>query len=85
MRIKRSLADKALALRRSKERMSPTSLLLRSRSERESIINLPAGELRVLEKDIRDRLACGIVESLYSKTVISTRWFCRCLWCWYKD
>ena len=82
--MKRSPADKALALRRSKERMSPTSLLL-SRSEGESITNLPASELRVLEKDIRDRPACGIVESLYSKTAISTRWFGRCLWCWYKD
>jgi len=73
VRIKRSPANKALVLRRSKERISPTSLLLRSRSEGESIINLLAGELRVLEKDIRDYLAYGIVESLYSKTVISTR------------
>ena len=65
--------------------MTATSLFLGSRAKGESIIDLSAGKLRVLEKYIVDRLPCYIVQGLDMETVISTRWFGRCFWCRNKD
>jgi hypothetical protein len=45
-----------------------------------SIIDLPAGECRVLEKDIVDCPASCVVEGLNTEAVISTRGFGRSLW-----
>jgi len=65
--------------------MTATSLFLGSRAKGESIIDLAACELRVLEEYIMNRLPCCIVQGLDAKTVIPTRWFSRCFWCRNKD
>jgi hypothetical protein len=61
--------------------MTAVSLFLRSRTEVKSVVDLTAGKFRVLEKGIVDCLASYIIESLYTETIVSARWFGRCFWC----
>ncbi len=51
--------------------MTAISLLLRNRTEVESVVDLPARKLRMLEEYIRDGLPCCIIKGLDFKAVIS--------------
>jgi len=74
-----------LTLGYREEWITATSVFLGSRAKGESIIDLVACELRVLEEDIMNRPPCYIVEGLDIEPVIFACWFGMCFWCRNKD
>jgi hypothetical protein len=66
--------------------VTATSLLLRSRTEVESVVDLPASKLGILEEYVRDGPPCCVIKGLDFKAVISACGFIIwCLWYRYKN